>query len=56
MDLLTTLSKNHVLTAITGCEASNGSILGVQLTYGVWNPDGSLTNVVSLQEIGKVAG
>ena len=54
--MLSKLSKDHVLSSIKGCETSTGSASGIQVTYGVWDSDGKLTNEVDLNAIGLVNG
>ncbi len=36
-DLIDQLSKDHVITSITGCTTDNGYAQGIQVTYGVWD-------------------
>ena len=37
LDLIETLSKDHVLTKIEACEFPNGRVSSVQVTYGIWS-------------------
>ena len=53
LDLIQTLTKDHVLTKIKACEFPNGRVSSVQVTYGI-RSDGKITDEVGLTAFGVV--
>ena len=52
MNYIESLSKDHVITKIYGCNSSGGYQRGVKITYGVWEND-SVTNEIELSDAGN---
>ena len=55
LDLIETLSKDHVLTKIEACSIQNGPVSSVQVTYGLWKK-GKVKEEVSLTPFGVNSG
>lgn len=55
LPLALTLSKDHSLLGILICENTNtGKVQGVQARYGIFKPDGSVTQVKNMYPFGLI--
>ena len=54
-DKIQSLSKDHVITSIKGCESISGKVKAIQIIYGVWI-GGEVQDEVKLNAFGDLSG